>query len=206
MNLKEKKPNKITPKIKKLLKESNTWELVRYHRKQLLNSEGYPFLNSLENSWGLLEKEYNSNCVSGELIIYRDRDEKMADEPLGAFLYYVDMGVIPPPEILLTLMDSFNLYYEGKGELSLEECFFGKSPKGRGNKSKRTAQSEIYLRFYMTVCGFNIGSKNKKTPKKSLDKIAEIFFFDKKYILGIYDPDKDIDNFLRGYRRWKERL
>lgn len=46
---------------------------------------------------------------------------------------YFDMGVYPPPELLLTIGDMFQTYYHCKGKVSLEEVFFGKSKRGVGN-------------------------------------------------------------------------
>jgi hypothetical protein len=180
--------------------EYNTWQAVRQNRRLLKNSENYPFLSGLELSWQTLEEEYNEEGRISR--INRERDERVADTPLNAFLYYIEMGFYPPPEILLAIQKCFEIYMRGSGYIKLEEAFFGNSPKGKGIYAKRRSNGSIYEHFHFHVGLAKNENKNSGLGSKSLSEIAVDFFNETP--LGVELSEFiDHDSFLRGYRRWK---
>ena len=60
----------------------------------------------------------------------RRKPERMAANAVDSYIFYLEMCVIPPPELLLTIRDMFQTYYLYKGRRSLEDVFFGESKKG----------------------------------------------------------------------------
>jgi hypothetical protein len=64
----------------------------------------------------------------------------VAATPLQAFFYFVEMGIYPPPELLLTLADCWTRYRGGAGALSLEDAFLGPAKKAVGNQAARDAR------------------------------------------------------------------
>lgn len=181
--------------------QNNTWEVVRANRAKLLNSEDFPVLDGLESSWQHLEDFYNSDA--GQTIIDRREDERLAESPLKAFTYYIELGFYPPPEIMLAVNDCFSVYNMCCGEIELEEAFFGARPKGKGNQAKRSTKGSLFKQFYFHVGFERVKEKNKNLPPKSLAKIAEEFW-DNDFLGESEGDPPDIDSFLRGYRRWKE--
>lgn len=64
----------------------------------------------------------------------------VAQSPLSAMCTYLDMGVYPPPEILLGLRDSMKAYMNSNGDLTLEKAFFGPPKRKAGNYARRMAK------------------------------------------------------------------
>ena len=99
----------------------------------------------------------------------------------------------------------------GKGKISLETVFFGQAKKRAGNYAARINLDSLYMKFYR-----DIQVSNMFNGKMSMTKFAENYFTNKYfctlggYIKGSTNPDLDeaieIDNFLRGYRRWKSKF
>jgi hypothetical protein len=172
----------------------NTWDHVREKRKKI-EMQKFPALDYMEEGWQLL-----SDLNDG--ILKRDDDERMAGSPLGAFLYCVDLGFYPPPEILLAIQDCFEFYFDSNGKYDLEDIFFNcDKKKGIGNYSAQQAQGWLYQQLYMCEQGERrksvIDSSYKKKPlADSAESLFDLFNI---------DDVTDVDNFLRGYRRWKKR-
>lgn len=94
-----------------------------------------PALASLNDVWRELDaiQQYNGKSIF-------DRGEELsllADSPLAALFYSVDMGFYPPPELMLALLDCWERYLASKGGMSLDDAFLGGSTKGAGNYAKR---------------------------------------------------------------------
>jgi hypothetical protein len=102
-----------------------SWEQVSYWRERLENADEYPVLSGLESCW--------SDIDSQSKFIERNEDDQIADNPFAAFFYYVDAGCYPPPEILLAMLEAFEVYCGVRGDISLEEVFFGPPVKRAGN-------------------------------------------------------------------------
>ena len=129
-----------TPEIKKAFwsavvgepsGQNDLWQRVDYWRQRLGNCEDYPSLSGLELTWNIIKAHEASPADM--------RGERAADNPLSALFYYVDMGFYPPPEVLLALMDAFDVYNASEGVISLEEVFFGPTKRKAGTYAKRTA-------------------------------------------------------------------
>ncbi len=172
----------------------NTWAFVREER-ELMDANNFPALDDLDATWELISSEYGG-------IVERSADERIAETPLGAFLYYIDCGLYPPPEILLSVQNCFESFLNSGGKYELEDVFFDSDrKKGIGNYAAQKAQYWRYEHLFMCEQGEQRKSTVDSTyKKKSLTENAE-YLFD---LLGI-DDVADIDNFLRGYRRWKKR-
>jgi len=98
----------------------------------------YPVLNGMNYSWEVLEPLYQLN---GKKIIERGEELKsIARSPLSALFYFIDLGFYPPPELLLALLDCWEIYEAGgRGRISLEEAFLGRASPKAGNYAKRSA-------------------------------------------------------------------
>lgn len=177
----------VSGKIKKTpVHFYNSNENLEYWQEKLLNeSSNYPVLEELESSWVLLESDYNQGKT--KLI---DRTKLDSESPLNAFMYMVDMGFYPPPEVLLSLLDCFKYYFDAKGGLPLEHIFFGKPEKGIGNHSAQKARKE-----HLTFLHFSIAID---TENKSQYQIAE-------YVIDHLKLKDDPESLLRQYRRFKKR-
>lgn len=174
----------------------NSNEKVNLYREKLKASyvhDDYPVMSGLEHAWRLLEKDY-------EVV---KREEHPSDNPISSFEYYVDLGFYPPPEIMMIIGDALRLYFSGAGQLSLDEIFFGEKHKKTTSFAYRKHKRFKYQFFEMHV---NFSRRNEDTSNLSLEavmlKVIEETNPSTMAMLG-FDPDIDIDTFLRGYRRWK---
>lgn len=174
----------------------NSWEWVRINREFLQNSTDYPAASSMEYFWKILEEEYNRGW--DERIITRDEDEGLARSPIEAFLFFVDLGYSPPPEILNSVATCFQTYLAFKGDIDLESIFFGPPQKGIGNYAARKAREFDFTFFYfeLSIERSRCKSNNKKPP--SLIDFAEQYI--KNNGLNV-DPE----SFVRNARRQKNR-
>ena len=118
-----------------------------------------------------------------------NREVSVADNPISAFSYYVEMGKYPPPEIMIDIMLGFNTYLESKGDISLDQAFLGITHSKYKSLSFKQQSALKYAEFDRFVCGAQF---------KSLDDAAELF-------LSNISDEIDQDSYLRDYRRWKAR-
>lgn len=119
------------------------WERVRSNRESLKKREGYPCLESIEETWEAI--------VNAQHVDDRDQLERTAESPLAAFSYYVDLGFYPPPELMLALNDAWFEYVCAGGKKTLEECFLIRPKKKVGNTASqtRTRMKALHLTFGM---------------------------------------------------------
>jgi hypothetical protein len=61
--------------------------------------------------------------------------------PLAQFFEYVEDGLYPPPELLLTILDAWRTYRESGGDLLMEDAFFG-GPKPKAGNYARQAMKK----------------------------------------------------------------
>ena len=118
-----------------------------------------------------------------------NREVSVADNPISAFSYYVEMGKYPPPEIMIDIMLGFNTYLESKGDISLDQAFLGITHSKYKSLSFKQQSALKYAEFDRFVYGAQF---------KSLDDAAELF-------LSNISDEIDQDSYLRDYRRWKAR-
>jgi len=133
----------------------------------------------LEKSWAKIESDFKPF----------NREISVADNPISAFTYYLEMGKYPPPEIMVEVMDGFLEYFNSRGDKSLDEAFFGTKHKKYGSLSYKQDYSLRYSAFEWFIF---------KGEFTSLDDAAEEF-------LKPIAEEIDQDTFLRNYRRWKSR-
>lgn len=104
-------------------------------------------LGTLVNAWEVLHQEFDPdnlwNIERGAQI------RRVSGTPLGALTYFLDMGLYPPPELLLTLADCWRTYIENSGKITLDDAFLGKPKKSSGNyaKQKRTKFRRVVMTF-----------------------------------------------------------
>lgn len=180
---------------------ANSWDHVRNLRKLFEDCENYPVLHSLELSWEELESSYNNQEWPD--LIKRDADEGISETPLEAFMYYIEMGFYPSPEIMLSIIDAFNMYFAGAGKHTLEDVFFGKEKKWIGNHAAVRAKDNLYERFHFYIDLKSHGVDKLGNKKKSMEDMAADFF--ESMLSPKLTENIDIDTFLRNYRRWKVR-
>ena len=106
------------------------WELsaswLAFVESELVDE--YPMISSLKNAWEELGSE---GVERGQEL------RNVSDSPLSVLFYFIEMGMYPPPELLLALADSWSIYGANAGAMSLEEAFLGPSKKGAGNYAGR---------------------------------------------------------------------
>ena len=158
-----------------------------------LQSRNYPVLDSLEDAW--------QQIPSDDLIHSNKRESKSSFEsPIFDFLSQIESGSFPPPEYLLSIAHCFELYLEHEGKLSLEDVFFGKPRKGKGNKAAQKSWDRLFQSFHNDLV-FNLGDKEYK----NLPERTEEWIYQWKSIhYQLNDGEMDVDSFLRSYRRWKK--
>ena len=173
----------------------NTVEYASKYRmatKAAYELDDYPVLSGLESTWKLIESDFPP--------LGKDREDDNYESPVSRFMFNVDMGFYPPPEIMLSLLRCFELYYACGGHKSLDEIFFGKPHKKKSSGAFVKSQQEkydIFSMFYATAdSDFVTGAD---FTKKSLVERAEIFI-SAKFPEG---AEVDPETFLKGYRRWQ---
>lgn len=60
-----------------------------------------------------------------------------AGPPLATLFWLVKEGFSPPPELLLILLDCWEVYIGNAGSMSMEEAFIGVPKRGAGNYANR---------------------------------------------------------------------
>lgn len=136
-------------------------------------------VESLEELWTKLEPDFGPF----------NREVSVADNPISAFSYYVEMGKYPPPEIMIDIMVGFNTYLESKGDISLDQAFLGITHSKYKSLTFTQQPALKYAEFDRFVYGAQF---------KSLDEAAEWFLSD-------MSDEIDQDIYLRDYRRWKRK-
>jgi len=148
------------------------------------------------------ERTYEENRSFG--LEARQNPQTHGNTLVDVFKSYIDdYDLYPPPEILRAMVEAFDTYFAAKGQLSLEEVFFGKTKKGIGNYAARR-NSEVGGGLYGI---FNI-YKIMEAKDKTLSEAAESYLEREKMLhvaLGI-PFDMDVDTFLRGLRRWSKKM
>ena len=147
-----------------------------------LSATKHESLEKLELLWAKIESDFKPF----------NREVSVADNPISAFTYYLEMGNYPPPEIMVEVMDSFLEYFNSRGDRSLDEAFFGTKHKKYGSVSYKQDYSLRYSAFEWFIF---------KGEFTSLDDAAEEFL---KPIAEEIDQDT-IDKTLKGMRIIEQR-
>src|SRR5690554_2859917 len=86
----------------------------------------YPVLAAFEEDWQWLNNDYQEDR-GGELA---GTETNIID----LLVYYTERGMYPPPEVILTIVDLWDIYVAYKGSITLEEIFItGMSKPKAGN-------------------------------------------------------------------------
>jgi hypothetical protein len=168
-------------------------DVIRNALEKAYVADDYPVLNGLEESWKILEDDYQ--------VI--DRSDHPSSNPLSSFIYYVDLGFYPPPEIMLALCVCFERYIEAEGDLSLDEAFFGHKHKKR--KSHAYREGKLYKYFLFHKLWASGMRRRVDGDLNSLEKLAEDYL-GSLFANKDWEDDMDVDSFLRGYRRWVKEM
>lgn len=185
----------------------NSWGFVLDCRDRLIDHNP-----PLEQSWQLIKGLSSEPKIPIDGVDLGDRAsiDDYYVEPFWAFMNSMMVGVYPPPEVLMSLAECFNLYINGEGSLDLEDVFFGDLVTGAGNLAKRLAKGGVYNQFHMDVQYRKLSPKYHGLPTTPLTELAGIFL-QKEFVIKHYKEKnkgqyKDTKDFLRGYRAWlKER-
>lgn len=130
----------------------------------------YPVLDGMNEAWEELEPLYQ---VSGHPIMERGAAlSRVSSTPLSALFYMIDMGFYPPPELLLTLLDCWETYRAGGGDVSLEEAFLGKPVQKGGVYAKRKSSQFKRMVRQWEFAGL---LREGKSRKEAAEIISERF-------------------------------
>lgn len=155
--------------------------------------EEYPAYYSLESDWQLIESE--------NPLFKEERSLNRTKSPLSYFIYHMDSGFYPPPEVLLALLACFQTYFDAEGDVSLDEAFFGRIHKKKSSQAFLDSVESKYFVFHKMYVQadrfFHSSLKGKPLVDKAID-----FLDDPLNTKGKPDPE----SFLRGYRRWLQNL
>lgn len=104
----------------------------------------------LEHTWRAIAEGAGPPMVPA-LAGFRTWHPDNYGEPLSELASFVEQGHYPPPELLLAVTRMYQTYIDGKGERTLEECFFGKPKPKAGNHAARLARSVMELGWTIRV-------------------------------------------------------
>lgn len=151
-------------------------------------------LSNLERIWKRIETD--------SIFSKENRGKPPFLSPILNFRFSMMMGIYPPPEILLCILNCFDRYLEKEGHISLDEAFFGRKYTKKSSQAFLGGKSNMYTmfkEFYVKThfCCEDLKGKSevelakrfiKNHPKLKLKKVG----------IDDYDPE----TFLHGYRRW----
>lgn len=144
-----------------------------------LSATKHESLEKLELLWAKIESDFKPFS----------REVSVADNPISAFTYYLEMGKYPPPEIMVEVMDGFLNYFESHGDKSLDEALLGTKHTKYGSLSYKQEYSLRFTEFEWFIY------ENEFT---SIEKAAESY-------LAAKVEEIDQDNFLTYYYAWKRK-
>jgi|TARA_R110000772_G_scaffold20462_1_gene56625 hypothetical protein len=167
----------------------NSWGYVNQLRDEMI--EDAESITSLEPAWELLEELYDG-------IFERFEDEPSFKLPVEEFIFHISNGFYPRPELLVAVASCFQSYFSKKGEIELEEVFFGKNRKRIGNHSARKSHHPdlILLENLLRQSKSPHSQKNGIKPL-TLDEAAE-------KVINELKLDVDPESLLRKYRRYRK--
>lgn len=160
------------------------------------------------------QRQWNAIVESDRLSNIRDYED-FDGTPIESFLDDLQFGRYPSPEVMLTIADSFNLYFNSGGLLTLEQAFFDDSHRGKGNFSARLNSKKNYEEFHKAYVNYLLTVNTDESLPSFFEKFVEgehlktkgtygedsVQYFQKLYKL-LYEG-VDSEPFLKGYQRWK---
>jgi hypothetical protein len=213
-------------------------ELIDSAQDAALNEDGYDDDHLLDfwalNRYQLLSKHYDiyfeslvKNVFDGagsrgtklsvqgllssyEYILHESKTEEIPGRTALDWLsHFVEIGIVPPPEILVAVADSFNQYLDAGGSVTLEQSFFDYKKTGKQNYAKTSQTHGIFKQFHQDV--IIEFTPNEQYPPRfnSLSELArdrlDRYRLESGKVLSDDEYEDFIDSFLRGYRRWKKK-
>lgn len=180
---------------KEIREKPNSNEFTNFYReicKSAYAVDDYPTYAGLEFTWKKIEKEFS--------LLKDDRENNKFDSPLSYFMYMVEGGFYPPPEVMLALLNCFENYYQHKGKKSLDECFFGRKHKSKSSPAYYKSLESKYTLFHSLWASKKIRKNGQSL--QSLEKLAEDFL---STPFAVQHKGVDVDTFLKGYQRAKKK-
>lgn len=107
---------------------SDQWKKVDRFREELEQCYPRPPARRLKKLWGMIEDKHEQAWF--ENIEF--------SSPLEALIFCIRDGRYPPPEILLSLEESWYEYLQAAGSLTLDEALIGKPVRKGGNYAMQT--------------------------------------------------------------------
>ncbi|MEW4534777.1 hypothetical protein [Vibrio paracholerae] len=145
-------------------------------------------ISSLNEAWEFLLDEFYTDFE------HQLTSTTFGNDLLGALTFCLEAGIYPPPQLLLSIAENYEIYMASKGELSLEEVFYGRPERSSGNYSSRSnKQSDV--RFLDVELMFH-ESQFDHRPKRSKIEIAE------EHLIR-QGSEKDPESLLRKLRRYR---
>lgn len=176
----------------KSVHNKNHWAIVDDIRNKL--DEGFP---SCDNNVSKLIDKFNKIDEPN-----RTKGFEKFLTPLEAISLLVSSGSYPPPELMVWLVDCFDYYYQGKGNVSLEHVFFGREVQKTGNYAGRKANDFLFSSFedWYRFNNYKAEVEGLKKPTQ----ISAFSTFQKESFFGQHiSEDIDPQSFLKGWRRWR---
>jgi hypothetical protein len=142
----------------------------------------------LVDQWELLEAADPSIKASASFILRGSTHDNKP--PLAQLFEYVEAGFYPPPDLVLTVLDSWRRYCVAASadELTLEEAFFGKPKPKAGNYAAQALKKKKDL-----GAAFQLGEhiKQGKSKEEAAALIANQYGGSEESIKKIkaIDPD-----------------
>lgn len=157
---------------------------VREILKASYKHNEFPYYSEFEHSWNILRESSSHNVIEREQV---------ESNPLNSFLYLIESGLYPPPELLIVVASCFRAHMISGGKTNLSEDFFGKDKQFDHciNVSKITKYMDFELKWVID-------------KKESLQDVAEQYLLEcSEKNNNTFGENTDVESFLRGYRRWK---
>lgn len=147
-------------------KQVNEWHAFLTSDK----ADDFPLLSGFSEAWEAVE---SVQTFYGKPIVERGNDlERVSSSPLSALFYLIDMGFYPPPELLLSLLDCWEVYMGSAGRLTLDEAFLGRSVQKSGNYAK---QSSLRFAKFMLHMEYQKLIRAGKSPNAAAEAVSEMF-------------------------------
>jgi hypothetical protein len=161
-------------------------------------AEQHPVRADLEDAWRLLSTWYGE--YDGRPLVDRVRCGELG--AIHGFVYTLDGGIYPPPEVLQAIALGFSRYMDAGGQLSLDESFFGRPHKVRDSYAYQRAMRHRFVWFHMELrlAYGNADREGRRRPSR--EQVAE------EHLGSWFAGDNtgmDVASFLRAYDRWRDR-
>lgn len=184
----------------------NTWGFAQVIKhwmktKKWPSNSPYPdnelnedMLAPLATTWEVIKKSHHEQF--NEQIHYLVDHYDVLDpiDPLEAFKGYMDMGIYPPPEVLVSISSALEAYFEHG--TTLDEVFFGEKCQRSGSRFEQRHNIAI-MREISTLLKYN-----ENTDPKYKDQKIDIF----RHVAEQYSSDDqpiEPRSLERRYNRFK---